>query len=367
MIKKIIANSSSKAVATTSLALASLLSTPVTHGAAIDAKAVSADVTYPNYRFKSGQVLDSLRLHYRTLGTPHRNAKGDIDNAVLVLHWTANSGAQVMTPEYIEALYGPGKPLDANRYYLIIPDNVGHGQSSKPSDGLLARFPNYGYQDIVDLQHKLVTETLGIHKLHAILGMSMGGMNAWQWAVEYPDAVKGIMPVVSFPTSISGRNLLWRTIVTNGIRNDPTWHGGQYAKQPDSFRDGYLILRMMIDSVPRLQSQVSDLASANQWIDTAGKESTNADANNVLYSLESSRDYNPEPKLGSIKAKVFALNFDDDEFNPNQLQTLQTLMKQVPNGSYVVQKGTDSSPGHLTMAKPSLWADHVKNFMQSLD
>lgn len=325
------------------------------------------DVIYPNYRFNRGESLKELRLHYATMGTPHRNEAGEIDNAVLVLHWTGNSGASVSTPEYVSSLFAAGKPLDASRYFLIFPDNVGHGKSSKPSDGLRARFPQYGYDDIVKVQHKLVTETLGIRRLHAILGMSMGGMNAWQWAEKYPDEVKGIMPVVSFPTEVSGRNLIWRTIVTRSIRNDPSWQGGNYTEQPTSFKEGYLVLRFMIDSVARLQAQAPNLKAADDWIETVLKQGADADANDLLFSLESSRDYNPEPGLEKIKAKVYALNFTDDEFNPDELKILQTQMKRVVDGRYVVQEGASKTPGHLTMMFPRLWASHVETFMRSLD
>jgi homoserine O-acetyltransferase len=324
-------------------------------------------VTYANYRFKSGETLEHLHIHYATMGAPHRNDAGEIDNAVLVLHWTGASGASLLTPDYVDALFAAGKPLDANRYYLIFPDNVGHGKSSKPSDGLRAKFPQYGYGDIVDIQHKLVAETLGIRRLHAILGMSMGGMNAWQWAEKCPDKVKGIMPVVSFPTAISGRNLLWRTIVTRSIRNDPTWHGGNYTQQPTSFKAGYLVVRFMIDSVARLQSQVPDSKGADDWIDTVLNQGVGTDANDMLFSLESSRDYDPEAGLGLIKAKVYALNFSDDEFNPDQLGILQVQMKRVTDGRYVVQQGTNKTPGHLTMMFPRIWAGHVGTFMRSLE
>ena len=175
-----------------------------------NAVAKQADAWFENYKFRDGESIPLLRIHYATLGTPHRNAQGDIDNAVLVLHWTGADGRALLSPTYMKALFDPGRPLDAHSYYLIFPDGVGHGQSSRPSDGLRAGFPNYGYGDIVDLQHKLVTETLGIKHLHAILGLSMGGMNAWQWAEAYPDAMDGVMPVVSLPIKVSGRNMLWR-------------------------------------------------------------------------------------------------------------------------------------------------------------
>jgi homoserine O-acetyltransferase/O-succinyltransferase len=191
---------------------------------------------YENYRFRDGKVLPKLHFHYATLGTPHRGADGEIDDAVLMLHWTNASGGALLTPDYVDALYNPGRPLDARRYFLIFPDNVGHGLS-KPSDGLKAGFPNYGYRDIVDIQHKLVSETLGIKHLHAIIGVSMGGMNVWQWAEAYPDAMDGIMPVVAFPTKVSGRNLLWRRMVVKAIESDPDWNGGNYVDQPRSLAE----------------------------------------------------------------------------------------------------------------------------------
>ena len=212
--------------------------------------AKQADVTYQSYRLRGGEILEQLRLHYATLGTPHRNASGEVDNAVLMLHWTGNSGANLLTPEYQKALYAPGQPLDALKYFLIVPDNLGHGKSSRPGDGLRANFPHYGYADLVELQHKLVTEALGIEHLHAIVGMSMGGMNAWQWAEAYPDAMDGIMPVVSFPVRVTGRNLLWRRLVIDDIRSDPAWQRGDYSSATPNFIRAYQLLRMMIDGVP---------------------------------------------------------------------------------------------------------------------
>ena len=331
-----------------------------------NAAAKQADAYYDDYRFRDGESLPRLRLHYATLGSPHRNEHGDIDNAVLVLHWTASAGSALLTPEYVKALFEPGQPLDARRYYLIFPDNLGHGNSSKPSDGMKASFPHYGYGDLVDLQHKLVTATLGVKHLHAILGMSMGGMNAWQWAEAYPDSMDGVMPVVSLPVKVSGRNLLWRRMVIADIRNDPDWQGGNYARQPRGLVQGYQLLRMMIDGVPHLQAIVLDAKSADGFMASAAQQVASADANDQLYSLESSLDYDPEPGLSRIKTKLLALNFSDDEFNPDMLQLLEHLMPRVRDGHYVVQKGTPESFGHLTMAHPALWADHVRDFMKRL-
>ena len=329
--------------------------------------AVQANAWFENYRFRDGETLDRLRIHYATLGAPHRDGKGDIDNAVLVLHWTGADSRALLSPVFMRSLYAPGRPLDARRYYLIFADSVGHGQSSKPSDGLKAKFPNYGYGDIVDLQHKLVTETLGVRHLHAILGMSMGGMNAWQWAEAYPDMMDGVMPVVSLPIKVSGRNILWRRMVIDAIRSDPDWKGGDYAQPPSSWLQGYQVLRMMIDGVPHLQAIAPDSRSADQFIADAAAQSAGGDANDLLYSLKASADYDPEPQLGAIRTKVFALNFGDDEFNPDGLQILESRIKLVPRGRYVVQPGTSGSFGHLTMAHPALWADKVAMFMRWLE
>lgn len=333
----------------------------------VNPAAVQADAWIDDYQFRNGQKLHKLKLHYATLGNPHRNARGDIDNAVLVLHWTSADSRTLLSPVYTKALFDPGRPLDAKRYYLIFPDNVGHGQSSKPSDGLKARFPDYNYADIVDLQHKLVTEKLGIKHLHAILGMSMGGMNAWQWAEAYPDMMDGVMPVVSLPIKVSGRNLLWRRLVIDSIRNDPEWKNGDYTQAPRGWVDGYQILRMMIDSAPNLQKEVADQQGATKFIQDVRLQAEHADANDILYSIKSSFDYDPEPSLSTIRTKVFALNFTDDEFNPASLHVLENTMPKVRQGRYVNQPGTPTSPGHYTMTRPDLWADHVGEFMKWIE
>ena len=322
------------------------------------------DVTYDDYRLRDGQTVEHLKLHYATLGSSHRDAKGDIDNAVMVLHWTGNSGASLLTPEFLKSLFADGAPLETGRYYLIFPDNFGHGQSTKPSDGLRARFPHYGYNDLVDLQHKLIRETLGIRRLHAIVGVSMGGMNAWQWAEVFPDEVSAIMPIVSLPVPVSGRNLLWRRMAIAEIRSDPEWQRGDYTKPPLGFLQASLLLRMMIDGVPHLQAAIPDAKAADEYMATVVKQNAQADPNDLLYSLESSADYNAEPGLSKIKAKVYALNFSDDEFNPDVLQILQTRISSVAHGRYVIQQGSATSYGHLTMAHPAQWAEHVRGFMR---
>jgi homoserine O-acetyltransferase/O-succinyltransferase len=335
-------------------------------GQADNPAAKQADVIFTSYHFRSGETLPQTRVHYATLGTPHRDAAGQIDNAVLVLHWTGSDSRALLTPTYMKALFDPGRPLDAARYYLIFADSIGCGRSSKPSDGLRTKFPHYTYGDMVDLQHKLVAETLHIRRLHAILGMSMGGMNAWQWAQAYPDAIDGVMPVVSLPIKVSGRNLIWRRLAISYITDDPDWKGGNYDKPFRGWTQSYQLLRMMIDGVPHMQAIAPDSPSADKFLADAATQAQGADANDVLYSLKSSSDYDPEARLGDIHAKLYALNFGDDEFNPDVLQALQAGIKKVPNGRAVVQPGTPSSFGHLTMAHPELWANHVAEFMQWL-
>jgi homoserine O-acetyltransferase len=329
--------------------------------------ATQHDVLYKDYKFRNGETMETVHLHYATMGTPHRNAAGEIDNAVLMLHWTGSGGSALLSDNYVRSLFAPGKPLDAKRYYLIFPDNFGHGASSKPSDGLHAKFPNYGYGDLVNLQHRLVAETLGIKRLHVILGVSMGGMNAWQWAETYPNDVEAIIPVVSFPAKVSGRNLLWRRMVIDEIRSDPTWDGGDYKTPPLGWLHGYRILRMMIEGVPHMQRIIGDGKAANEVIAATDRQAASSDANDTLYSLMSSSDYDPEPSLSKIKAKVFALNFDDDEFNPNQLNILQTTLKRIPHAEYVVQPGNADSFGHLTMTHPELWWRRIGTFMKKIE
>lgn len=239
---------------------------------------------------------------------------------MLLLNWTEASSQDLLIPEFQKALFAPGAPFDITRYFVIIPDDIGHGQSSKPSDGLKAAFPHYGYQDMVDLQHKLVTETLGIPHLHAVVGMSMGCMNAWQWAEDYPGAVDGIMPVACFPAPIIGRNLLWRRVIVDGITSDPAYDGGNYQQQPPSLAEALNVAQMMINGGPNLQDQITSPQAADQYVTGVDAAAANRDANDLVYAFSASADFNAEPDLGQIRAKVFALNFANDEFYYDSLQ-----------------------------------------------
>lgn len=332
-------------------------------------KLLQKEHTYilPSYTFRNGEKLSDINLHYATLGTPQRDEAGRITNAILILHWTGADGAHMLNDEFKSTLYATGKPFDVNKYYLIFPDCIGHGQSLKPSDGLKAHFPHYGYLDMVDLQHKLVTENLGILHLKYILGTSMGGMHAWLWSIYYPTFMDGVMPVVCLPEKVKGRNLAWRQLVVNAIRNDPGWQNGQYHTQPYGLFASWPFARMLLDGVPHMQNTILDVNSAATFIDKALEEAKIKDANDLIYVLEASKDYDPEPHLGAIQAKVFALDFTDDQLDPIELNTLNRLIKQVKNGRAVIKKGTDQSFGHLTMAHPGLWSEQVYDFVRFVE
>lgn len=329
-------------------------------------QATDRDMDFPGIHFRDGKVA-SARIHYSTAGTPHRDMQGQIDNAVLMLHWTGASGDALQSRAFADALYAVGRPLDLATHFLVFIDALGHGRSSKPSDGLHARFPAYGYDDIVELQYRVITEGLGLTHLHAIVGLSMGGMNAWQWAERYPDFMDAIIPVVALPAPVAGRNLLWRRFVIHQIRSDPSWANGEYRSPPRGWVEAFPIFRMMLDGVPRLQDVVHDRASADAYIAEASAQAEKMDANDVLYSLEASSDYDPSAHLEQIHARVYALNFSDDEINPAELGVLESGIRRVPRATLVVQPGNARSFGHFTQAHPELWAERIGGFLRALD
>lgn len=320
----------------------------------------------PKYHFRSGETLDHLKIHYITLGTPQKNAQGHIKNAILFLHWTGGSGSE-MFEHFKKELLASGKPFDANNYFLIFPDNIGQGQSSKPSDGLRMKFPHYSYQDMVALQHQLVTEHLKISHLKMIVGTSMGGMHSWMWSELYPDFMDGIMPVVCLPRVVDGRNLLWRQIVINSIKNDPSWQNGHYQTPPYGIKAIWPLVAMMVDGVPHMQHTISNTENATDYIHAAMMSSEQQDANDVIYVMSASKDYNPEPLLSTIKAKVFALDFSDDALDSPEFYRMPSLIKQVKQGQWIVQQGTPSSHGHFTLLYPELWVKQAERFVQWVD
>ncbi len=317
---------------------------------------VEGDFIARDFRFASGEVLPELRLHYRTLGKPRRDASGRVSNAVLIMHGTGGTGAQFIRPEFSGELFGAGGLLDANRYYLILPDGIGHGASSKPSDGLRAKFPRYGYEDMVRAQYLLVTEGLKVDHLRLVMGTSMGGMHTWLWGQRHPDFMDALMPLASLPTQIAGRNRLWRRVVIDAIRNDPAWQGGNYKSQPPSLATASEMLMLMSSNPVLRQQQLPTLAAADAAIDGAvANGQKHSDANDTLYALEASRDYDPNPGLERIKAPLLAVNSADDLINPPELGLLEQEIQRVPRGKALVIPLSPATRGHGSHTVATLW------------
>jgi homoserine O-acetyltransferase len=325
---------------------------------------VQGDYTAHDFVFSSGERLPDLRLHYRTLGTPQRDAQGTVRNAVLILHGTGGTGAQFIRPEFAGALFGPGQILDARRYFIVLPDGIGHGQSSKPSDGLHATFPRYGYVDMVEAQYRLLTAGLGINHLRLVMGTSMGGMQTWLWGERHPDFADALMPLASLPTQISGRNRVWRRVIIDAIRSDPDWRGGNYASQPPSLHTAAEMLYFMSSNPPLRQQQMPTLAKSDAALDAAVESlSRSSDANDVLYQFEASRDYDPGPDLEKIRAPLIAVNSADDLINPPELGILEREIKRVPNGRAVVVPLGPDTRGHGTHTIAAVWKQYLEQLL----
>ena len=343
----------------TALALTLLLSAAPTQQVAAPA-VTEGDFVMKDFTFASGEKLPELKIHYRTLGTPRKDAQGIVRNAVLVMHGTGGTGAQFVGRGFAGELFGPGQPLDAAKYFIILPDDIGHGGSSKPSNGLRARFPRYGYVDMVQAEHRLVTEGLGVNHLRLVMGTSMGGMHTWMWGGMYPDFMDALMPLASLPTQIAGRNRAWRRVVIDAIRNDPEWKNGDYTTQPQSLRVAAQMLWLVGSNPIRRQTEAPTLADADRVLDAyVANYMKTGDANDILYALESSRDYDPGPALEKITAPLVAINSADDIINPPELQILEREIKRVPKGRAIVLPLSDRTAGHGTHTLAALWKEHL--------
>lgn len=282
------------------------------------------DFVLSDFRFASGEALPELRLHYFTLGTPARNGNGRITNAVLLLHGTNGRGTGFLTDSFAGELFGSGQPLDAGRWFIIVPDSIGHGKSSKPSDGLRARFPRYGYADMVEAQYRLVTEGLGVDHLRLIVGVSMGGMHAWMWAENHLEFTDALLPLVCLPAQISGRNRMERRLIVDAIRNDPEWNGGDYEKPPQGLATALKMIIISAGSTKQFYVEAPTSEGTDRLLDQRVQQRLQGtDANDLLYAWEASRDYDPAPGLERIRAAVTAVNFEDDERNPPELGILE--------------------------------------------
>jgi homoserine O-acetyltransferase/O-succinyltransferase len=327
---------------------------------------VEGDYLIHDFRFASGETLPELRIHYRTLGTPRTDAHGVVRNAVLITHGTGGSGAQFMRPEFAGELFGPGQLLDATRYFLVLPDGIGHGKSSKPSDGLRAHFPHYGYTDMVEAQYRLLTERLKVNHARLVMGTSMGGMHTWLWGEQHPAFMDALMPLASLPTQISGRNRVWRHTAIEAIRNDPAWAGGDYQSEPPSLRTAIAMVWLVGSNPVLRQKEAPTLADADRVIDAyVAAAWKDTDANDLLYQLAASSDYDPGPKLERIEAPLTAVNSADDLVNPPELRILEHEITRVAHGRAVVIPYSERTRGHGSHTVAALWKDELGKLLES--
>jgi homoserine O-acetyltransferase len=325
---------------------------------------LEGDFVVKDFHFRSGETLPALRLHYRTLGEPRRDENGRVTNAVLIVHGTTGSGTQFLRPGFAGELFEPGGLLDANRYYIVLPDAIGHGDSSKPSDGLRGRFPRYGYEDMVVAQHRLLTEGLGVNHLRLVMGTSMGGMHTWLWGGMYPDFMDALLPLASLPTQISGRNRVWRRIVMDSIRNDPAWQGGLYSSQPPGLRTAMAMLFLMSSNPLARQQEMPTLQESDAVFDAwLARAMESADANDLLYQVQASWDYDPGRYLEKIEAPLVAVNFADDLINPPELGVLERETRRVRQGRAVVVPAGPETRGHGTHTLATVWKEELARLL----
>ena len=345
------------------LAVAALLGVPATARAQVD----TGTYVVRDFRFRSGETLPELKLHYLTMGRPRRDAAGVVRNAVLILHGTTGSGRQFLNPLFTE-LYGAGEALDTATHYLVFPDGIGHGASSKPSDGLHARFPHYTYDDMVAAQYRLLTEHLGVNHLLLVMGTSMGGMHTWVWGETYPDFMDGLVPLASLPAEIAGRNRMMRKMILDDIRNDPGWQGGDYERQPMGLR-GALQLLWVMGSAPLVLQRAAPTrdsadAAITRWLAGATRV---YDANDVLYAFDASREYDPSVALERIRAPLLAINSADDFINPPELGIMDSLIRRAPQGRYVLIPIGPLTRGHGTHTVAAAWKAYFAPFVAELE
>lgn len=326
---------------------------------------VEGDYVIRDFKFASGEALSELRLHYRTIGKPVKDEKRVVRNAVLITHGTTGSGAQFIRPDFAGELFGAGQLLDAAKFFIVLPDGIGHGKSSKPSDGLQAKFPRYGYVDMVEAQHRLLTDGLGVKHARLVMGTSMGGMHTWLWGVTHPDFMDALLPLASLPAQISGRNRAWRRMVIDAIRHDPEWRGGEYSTQPQSLRTAVQMLWLMSSNPVLRHKESPTLAKTDEALDKFVAEyPKTGDANDMLYALEASRDYDPGPGLEKIRAPLVAVNFADDLINPPELGILEREIKRVPKGRAVVLPMSDKTRGHGSHTNAVLWKAELEALLK---
>lgn len=315
------------------------------------------DVLLKDFRFRDGETLAQLRIHLTTLGAPHRNAAGQIDNAVMVLHGTGGTGKQFLQPQFADELYGPGQPLDIHRYFIILPDNIGHGGSSKPSDGLRMHFPKYDYDDMVEAQHRMLAEGLGVTHLRLIMGTSMGCMHSFAWGETYPDFASALMPLACEPVELAGLNRMWRQLAIDGIEADPAWQRGDYPSQPMTGLRAAQNLLFVAGAAPLLyQAQYPTRVTASGYAEQRVASALKTlDANDLIYQLDSSRNYNPWPNLERIRVPLTWINSADDFINARNLPFPQQALKRMPTARFRLIPESADTHGHGTHTWAKFW------------
>ncbi|HXN65791.1 MAG TPA: alpha/beta fold hydrolase [Candidatus Acidoferrales bacterium] len=326
-----------------------------------------ADFVTHDFHFRDGETLPEVKIHYYALGKPERDASGKTTNAVLIMHGTGGTGRGFLSATYAGVLFGPGQLLDAQKYFIILPDDIGHGMSSKPSDGLNAHFPHYDYDDMVAAEHLMVTEGLGVNHLLIVMGTSMGCMHSWVWGETYPDFMDALVPLACQPVEIAGRNRMLRKMVIDAIKTDPAWLGGDYTTEPHGMLEAIDILLIMTSSPLQWQKNYPTGGQADRFLDQQRKTRIpTTDANDMLYAFDSSRDYNPDPNLEKIQARVLSINSEDDQVNPPELGIAEREIKRVKNGKFVLLPITDQTRGHGTHSLPAVWGNYLAELLHSL-
>jgi len=327
------------------------------------------DFVMAGFHFASGETLPRLRLHYMTLGTPRRDGAGAIVNAVLLLHGTGGSGKQFLSPQFAGQLYGPGQPLDIRRFYLILPDDIGHGGSSKPSDSLKMRFPRYRYADMVEAEHALVTRSLGVPRLRLVLGTSMGCMHAFLWGERWPRDVDALMPLACLPVAIAGRNRLWRSMIVQAIESDPAWMGGDYGAEPRAGLTAAAdILTIAGSAAAQMQRTMPAAADSDAYLRASlARNLAGLDADDLIYQVESSRDYDPSADLGKIAAPVMWINSADDFINPPELGIAEREAAKLARGRFVLLPISEATHGHGTHTWAAAWKDYLVELLKQCE
>ena len=343
-----------------------LLITCISFGQASYPEITEGDYLIKDFQFVTGETLPELKLHYTTLGEPKKDANGKTNNVVLIMHGTTGSANSLLTERFAGQLFNPGQLLDSNKYYIILTDAIGHGKSSKPSDGLRMDFPEYTYDDMVKATYQLLTEHLGINHMRLIMGTSMGGMQSWVWGYTYPDFMDALMPLASLPVEIAGRNRMMRKGMIESIKMDPEWNNGNYDDQPINGLKAFTAQLLLTAGNPiqRQEMAPTRVKADSLWTAMVDRISTRYDANDVIYQFEASRFYNPSPHLEKIKAPLFAINSADDFINPPELKLMEPNIAKIEKGRYILIPISAETRGHGTHSQPEIWGDYLKELLE---